>query len=226
VQPPAAARPRRGRPRVVGTEQRILDTALAMLAASGYAALRLDELARRAGVAKTTVLRRWPSKAAVVAAAVERLALHTVEVPESSTLRDDLHALLSNAATVFGHGPGRFVPRLLREAGRHPEIAELLQTVIHTRRMGYRRAVGRAIARGELDPEIDQELLIDLLIGPLWTRLLITHDPLPPSIVDDIVAAVLRAYPAPPGTRVASTAATSVPAAQPSTAAISLMRTP
>jgi AcrR family transcriptional regulator len=182
---------------VAGTEQRILDTALAMLAESGYAALRLDEVARRAGVAKTTVLRRWPSKAAVIAAAVERLALDTVEMRESDSLREDLHALLNNAVTVFGHGHGRFVPRLLREAGRHPEITELLQTVIHTRRMAYRRAVGRAIARGELDPEIDQELLIDLLIGPVWTRLLVTQDALPRSIADDIVAAVLRAYPAP-----------------------------
>jgi hypothetical protein len=98
---------------------------------------------------------------------------------------------------VFGRGEGRFVPRLIREAGQHPEIAGLVQTVIHTRRMGYRRALGRAIARGELDPEIDQELLVDLLIGPVWTRLLVTHDPLPPSIVDDIVDAVLRAYSAP-----------------------------
>jgi AcrR family transcriptional regulator len=179
---------------VPGTDVRILDTAVAMLAESGYAALRLDELARRAEVAKTTILRRWPSKAAVAAAAVERLALHTVDVSEASTLRDDLHALLSNAVTVFSHGQGRFVPRLIREAGRHPEIADLLQTVIDTRRMGYRRALGRAIARGELDPEIDQELLIDLLIGPIWTRLFITHDPLPASIVDDIVAAILRAY--------------------------------
>jgi AcrR family transcriptional regulator len=182
---------------VPGTERRILECALTMLAESGYAALRLDELARRAGVAKTTILRRWPSKAAVAAAAVERLALHTVDVPEASTLRDDLHALLDNAVTVFSHGQGRFVPRLIRESGQHPELADLLQTVIHTRRMGYRRALGRAIARGELDPEIDQELLIDLLIGPIWTRLIITHDPLPASVVDDIVGAVMRAYPAP-----------------------------
>jgi AcrR family transcriptional regulator len=182
---------------VPGTEQRILECALTMLAESGYAALRLDELARRAGVAKTTILRRWPSKAAVAAAAVERLALHTVDVPEASTLRDDLHALLNNAVTVFSRGHGRFVPRLIREAGAHPEIADLLRAVIHTRRMGYRRALGRAIARGELDPETDQELLIDLLIGPIWARLLITHDPLPPTIVDDIVGAVLRAFPAP-----------------------------
>jgi AcrR family transcriptional regulator len=179
---------------VPGTESRILDTALAMLGDVGYAALRLDELARRAGVAKTTILRRWPSKAAVVAAAVERLALHTVDVPEASSLRDDLHALLTNAVTVFGHGEGRFVPRLFRESGQHPEIADLVRAVIETRRMGYRRALGRAIARGQLDPEVDQELLIDLLIGPIWTRLLVTQDPLPLSIVDDIVSVILRAY--------------------------------
>jgi AcrR family transcriptional regulator len=182
---------------VPGTEQRILDTVLAMLAESGYAALRLDELARRAGVAKTTILRRWPSKAAVAAAAVDRLALHTVDVPEASTLRDDLRALLNNAVTVFSQGEGRFVPQLIRESGQHPEIAELLQTVIDTRRMGYRRALGRAIARGELDPETDQELLIDLLIGPIWARLLVSRDPLPESIVDDIIGVVLRADPAP-----------------------------
>lgn len=186
---------RRGRPPVPGTDERILECALTMLAESGYAALRLDELARRAGVAKTTILRRWPSKAAVAAAAVDRLALHTVDVPEASTLHDDLRALLDNAVTVFGRGEGRFVPRLVREAGRHPEIADVVEAVVHTRRMGYRRAIGRAIARGELDPETDQELLIDLLIGPVWARLLITHDPLPPSIVDDIVGVVLRAYP-------------------------------
>jgi hypothetical protein len=65
--------------------------------------------------------------------------------------------------------------------------------VIHTRRMGFRRALGRAIARGEIEPDIDQELLI----GPVWSRLVITRDPLPLSIVDDIVDAVLRAYPPP-----------------------------
>jgi len=168
-----------------------------MLAEAGYAGFRLDALAARAGVAKTTILRRWPSKAAVAAAAVERLALQTVELPESGTLRGDLHALLTSAVTVFVHADGRFVPRLLRESGHHPEIAELLHTVIHTRRLAYRRVLGRAIARHELDPDVDQDLLIDLLIGPIWTRLLITRDPITAELVDEIVDALIRAFPAP-----------------------------
>jgi AcrR family transcriptional regulator len=193
-----AGRPRRrGRPPSPGVDERILDAALAMLADGGYAGFRLEALAARAGVAKTTILRRWPSKAAVAAAAVERLALQTVALPESGTLRGDLHALLTSAVTVFTHGDGRFVPRLIRESGHHPEIADLLHTVIHTRRLAYRRVVGRAIARHELDPDVDQDLLIDLLIGPIWTRLLITRDPITPTLVDEIVDALTRAFPAP-----------------------------
>src|SRR3954453_16702527 len=90
---PTAAR--RGRPLSPQLDDRILEAALAMLADVGYAQLRLDALALRAGVAKTTILRRWPSKAAVGAAAVQLLALQTADVPESSNLREDLQSLLS-----------------------------------------------------------------------------------------------------------------------------------
>ena len=47
------------------------------------------------------------------------------------------------------------------------------------------------------DPDIDQDLLIDLLVGPIWTRLLITHEPIPKPLIDEIVDAITRAFPAP-----------------------------
>ena len=177
-----------------------------MLAEGGYAGFRLDTLAARAGVAKTTILRRWPSKAAVAAAAVEQLALQTVDVPESGTLRGDLHALLTSAVAVFTNGHGAFVPELIRESGHHAEIADLLQMVIHTRRLAYRRALNRAIARHELDPGIDQEIIIDLLVGPMWTRLLITRERITKPFVDDIIDAVIRAFPPPADPTAAATA--------------------
>jgi AcrR family transcriptional regulator len=187
---------RRGRPLSPELDDRILDAALAMLADIGYAQLRLDALAARAGVAKTTILRRWPSKAAVAAAAVQRLALQTAEVPDSGDLREDLQALLANAVAAFAGGPGRFVPALMRESGHHAEIADLLATVIQTRRAAYRRVLNRAIARHDLHPDVDQEVIIDLLVGPLWTRLLITRQPVDQNLVEEIVDAILRAYPA------------------------------
>lgn len=177
-----------------GLDDRILEAALATLAEVGYMRLRLDALAARAGVAKTTILRRWPSKAAIAAAAVQRLALQTVDVPESGDLREDLRAMLGNAVVTFGEGDGRFVPAMMRESGHHAEIADLLATVIRTRRAAYRRVLNRAIARHDLDPDIDQEVVIDLLVGPLWTRLLITREPVTHALVDEIVDVVLRAY--------------------------------
>jgi AcrR family transcriptional regulator len=195
--PPVPARPRRGRPRAPDTAERVLAAALELLARDGYAGLTLNALAARAGVAKTTILRRWGSKAAVAAAAVERLALHSVDLPASGTLRGDLIALQEKAIAVFTDGEGGFVPRLMRESGHHPEIADLLHTVIHTRRLAYHRILGRAIARGELDPDVDQDMIIDMLIGSIWTRLLITRDPITDGLVEEIVDAILRAYPPP-----------------------------
>src|SRR3954452_9278940 len=197
-QPDGAGRRGRGRPPSPGIDQRILDAALELLASGGYARFRLDELAKRAGVAKTTILRRWPSKAAVAAAAVEQLALQTTDVPATGSLRGDLHSLLTSAVAVFTNGHGDFVPRLIRESGHHPEIADLLHTVIHTRRLAYRRVLNRAIARHELDAGIDQEIIIDLLVGPMWTRLLITRDPITDAFIDEIVDVIIRAYPPPP----------------------------
>ena len=192
--------PGRGRPRNPTLDERILDQVLVLLASHGYAGLTLDELAARSGVAKTTILRRWPSKAAVAAAGVERLALQTVDVPDSGSLRGDLRALLHGAVDSFVRGRGQFVPRLLRETGHHPEIADLLYTVIHTRRQAYRRVLALAVARGELAPTVDQELMIDLLIGPIWTRLLITHDPITGEYVDSVVETVLVAFGVEPAT--------------------------
>ena len=191
----AEASPRgRGRPRDPALDDRILEQALVLLGSHGYAGLTLDELAARSGVAKTTVLRRWPSEAAVAAAGVERLALQSVDVPNSGTLRADLRALLHGAVETFVRGRGQFVARLIREAGHHPEITDLVHTVIHTRRQAYRRVLALAIARGELAPSVDQELLMDLLIGPIWTRLLITRDPITGDYVDSIVETVLIAF--------------------------------
>jgi AcrR family transcriptional regulator len=186
--------PGRGRPRDRALDERILEQVIALLGARGYTGLTLDELAVRSGVAKTTILRRWPSKAAVAAAGVERLALQSVDVPDSGILEADLLALLHGAVEAFVRGRGQFIARLIREAGHHPEIAELLHTVIHTRRQAYRRVLALAIARGELAPSVDQDLLIDLLIGPIWTRMLITRDPITREYVDSIVEAVLIAF--------------------------------
>ena len=80
----------RGRPRRPEADAEILDAALAMLRAGGYRALSLDEVARRAGTAKSSIYRRWASKAALAAEIVRR----EVPTPEGDVV-DAFEALMN-----------------------------------------------------------------------------------------------------------------------------------
>ncbi|HWW61196.1 MAG TPA: helix-turn-helix domain-containing protein [Thermoanaerobaculia bacterium] len=80
----------RGRPRREGADEEILAIARAMLRDGRDAgALTVDAVAERAGVAKTTVYRRWPSKRALIAAAIE---------PLIASRKDEVDAVLAAIA--------------------------------------------------------------------------------------------------------------------------------
>src|SRR5437870_9576200 len=87
ITPPRA----RGRPRRADADEQILDAALAMLQDGGYRQLSLDEVARRAGTAKSSIYRRWPSKAALAAEIVRR----ETPLPETSDLDSSVRAFES-----------------------------------------------------------------------------------------------------------------------------------
>lgn len=74
----------RGRPRREGADEEILAVTLEMLREAGYGALTVDAVAERAGVAKTTLYRRWPSKSTLVAAAI---APFSAEADDDALLR-------------------------------------------------------------------------------------------------------------------------------------------
>lgn len=172
-------------------DERILDAALSLLIRSGYEGLRVDDVATDAGVAKTTLYRRWASKEALVAEVVRRLYLDRVQAADHGHLRADLVALLSESFELLFEGPGRVIEDLVRESGASRELAQLVRSTTEARRRAFHQAMNRGVARGELDPAVDHELIIDLLVGPLWTRLLVTERPMTGDDVATIVDAVL-----------------------------------
>ena len=151
----------------------------------------MDAIADGAGVGRTTIYRRWPSKAAVVAAAVGSLYLDRVEVPDTGSLSDDLVALLTESYRLMSDGSGRVLERLIREAGENAELAELVRATFQARRRFYATILDRATARGELSADVDQELLLDLLLGPLMFRLLVTGAPVMPDAARSVVDVAL-----------------------------------
>jgi AcrR family transcriptional regulator len=149
------------------------------LAETGYARMSMDAVARRAGVGKAAVYRRWPSKQAMLIDLVGAAVLRTVpEVPDAGSLAGDVRGFLDViAAQATDPRVNRIALDLLAETARNPELADALHDVVaEPRRTAAAGVLARAIDRGELPADLDREIGLDLLVGPLIMRLLIAAD--------------------------------------------------
>ncbi|GES34069.1 TetR/AcrR family transcriptional regulator [Streptomyces angustmyceticus] len=167
----------------------------AELAAAGFARMSIEGIARRAGVGKTAVYRRWRSKLHLVLDVVSAVAAAGMPTPDTGSLSGDVRMLLEVAARALRHPmASQIVPDLLAEAARSPELAAALKAALHDSQEGVAAAVvARAVERGELPPDVDTRLALDLLTGPLYWRLLVTRDELPKGYLDALSASVVAA---------------------------------
>ena len=125
----------RGRPRRAEADAEILDAALAMLRVGGYRALSLDEVARRAGTAKSSIYRRWASKAALAAEIVRR------EVPAP-----DGDAVVAFEALLNG-AMGGVVASLIGEAQESAETRSIVLDLLAPYRTAGADALGSILFR-------------------------------------------------------------------------------
>jgi AcrR family transcriptional regulator len=144
--------------------RRVLDAALLELARSGHAGFRMDAVASMAEVNKTTIYRRWPSRAALVAAVVDRMRtpLRENPLPDTGQLESDLVEAFARRFTFGRKVEGRAWTRLLDERYR-PEVEAIIGDAVNARRDEWRAMVTRAIDRGEVPPGTDARLLLDLV---------------------------------------------------------------
>ena len=175
----------------------IREAVLEELAANGYGRLSIEGVARRAGVGKTTIYRRWDSKLEMVLAVVSAVAVQGLAPPDTGSLRGDLRAMLGAASMALRHPLAlQIVPDLLAEAARNPQIAGTLQTALRDTQLGFTAAVlAKAVERGEIEAGTDVQLALDLAIGPLYWRLAVVRTKLPKGYLDtlaDRVTAALR----------------------------------
>jgi AcrR family transcriptional regulator len=169
-----------------------IEATLAELTEHGYAALTLDGVARRAGVHKTTLYRRWGTRESLVLEAMLERAGSMIAVSDTGSLRADLLELArtaaSNAATPEAASMARAVvagapfDALLADAnGRFWAERLTLDEGI----------VVRAIERGEVDPTISPRIVIEAVLGPIHLRLLLTGEPIDDSFLESTVDLVV-----------------------------------
>jgi AcrR family transcriptional regulator len=154
----------------------ILQAALETFVERGFAAARLEEVARRAGVTRGTMYLYFPSKQALFEAVVRRSVIPGIERAEqiSSGFQGDSADLLERLVRDWwervGNSPtlGGLPKLVMAEAANFPDLARFYhEQVVRRGQAVLARAVQRGIQRGEFDPDVDPAIIARLAVAPL-----------------------------------------------------------
>ncbi len=173
----------------------ITDAVLHELAEQGYGRLSMEAVAKRAGVGKSALYRRWKSKDEMIAAVVTEFSVTRAAAVDTGSLRGDLRETMRALIDWLTHPLfSRILPDLVAEDARNPDRTRSTRENIG----GLRREVGevmlrRAIARGELPEDLDLEMGLDVLAAPIYWRLVVRRAEAEPDYVDRLVEYALRA---------------------------------
>src|SRR5690242_2955771 len=189
---PAGAAPR-GRPRSAEADRAILTATADLLAERGLAAMSIEEVAARAGVGKTTIYRRWPSKGLLALDAFVISFRAEQPLPDTGSLRGDLLAALHawvRAVTQTAMGP--MLTGLIAEAQHDPELRGAWRDrVLEPLRTQHRIMLDRAIERGEIPASVNRDVVLDLFFGAAEHRLLLGHLPMTGDFITEVVDMIL-----------------------------------
>ena len=189
---PAGGAPR-GRPRSAEADRAILAATADLLAERGLAAMSIEEVAARAGVGKTTIYRRWPSKGLLALDAFVISFRAEQPLPDTGTLRGDLLSALHawvRAVTQTAMGP--MLTGLIAEAQHDPELRGAWRDrVLEPMRTQHRVMLDRAIERGEIPASVDRDVVLDLFFGAAEHRLLLGHLPMTGDFIAEVVDMIL-----------------------------------
>jgi AcrR family transcriptional regulator len=171
----------------------ILQTAIDLVDELGFRAVSIELIAAKAGVAKTTIYRRWSNKAAVVMDGFMLRFGSPTQFPKAKTVTDSIRRQMRTMARAFRSRDGALIKALLAEAQFDAELA----TAFYERWTLPRRKMAlavfqKAISQGELRSDIDLETTIDLLYAPMYYRLQMGTGSLSDAYIDQVFNHVME----------------------------------
>lgn len=174
----------RGRPRNPDADHAILQAALELFIERGFEGTSIEQIAKRAGVGKLTVYRRWPSKEELLPQAIEALVAQDVPWPSDEEIaaaspHELVEAALDAAATTASDPSFRaLVARVLGSSVSHPALmAAYWQHYLLPRRELTKHLLRRAQKDGAVAEDADLDVLIDMMAGAVMYRVLQPHPP-------------------------------------------------
>jgi AcrR family transcriptional regulator len=174
----------------------VLDAALSVLAELGYAGLSIDRIAERSGVNKTTIYRRWQTKEAVLAAAVNEVAADIFPIPSTGSIDEDLRSFGRGLVDFLANDEPRVagvVRALFSDAVYEPQFAELKRNLFAGRYQDAASMVDAAIKRGELPADVDVREFVGLVTASVYYRKLVTEEPIDYAVADRAATTALIA---------------------------------
>lgn len=173
--------------RVRRSRAAVLAATSALLFERGYSGVSVDEVARRSGVAKTTIYRHWPARTDLLRDACANIGTPQT-APDLGSLRADLAALMGALADALTTAPWTSVLPSIVDAGeRDPDMAEMYRRLQQGYSAPFETAIRRGIDRGELPADTDVAALAAALIGPLFFRRWFAREPLTDGFVKEIM---------------------------------------
>jgi AcrR family transcriptional regulator len=179
--------------RVLRSKDAVLQATFELLMESGLSGVSVDEIARRSGVAKTTIYRHWPTRTAVLLDACSRLSARP-EAPDTGSLKGDLTILAEQVAARLSTGRWSSVlPSVVDAAEREPDLAAVHARLNADMMSGFRTAIARAQMRGDVSKDRPDGDLIEAIVGPLFYRRWFSREPLTAEVARGIVRRALAA---------------------------------
>ena len=177
----------------------IMEVTLAQLAEVGYERLSIPLIAELAGVNKTSIYRRWPSKTELVRDAFGSAMSHADQVPDTGELRGDLIALTKSGAVFMQSSLGKALIKIMLAEGGNPQLTALAHMAQrHQASSGPAAVMARAVARGELKSCLDPTLILFTLAGAIMHRVFVEQKKPTDSFIKQIVELVLTGAQAKP----------------------------
>ncbi len=181
-----------GRPRSETSRRSILDATRRLLTHTSVQKLSIEAIARKAGVGKTTIYRWWPSKSAVIMEAVfSQPAFHNI-LPTPKSAADGVRVQIEKLARQLNGKNGRLVAQIIGEAQPDPKSLQIfIDVFLQDRYNSLSSYIEGGKQNGEFDTNIDTDSAIDIILGPLFFRLLSGQD-IDTDFADDMANMLLK----------------------------------
>ncbi|MGM9473301.1 TetR/AcrR family transcriptional regulator [Pseudarthrobacter sp. YS3] len=178
------------------SEQSILDATRELLGEAGFGSLTVEGVAARAGVAKTTIYRRYRSKTDLALAVLLEMVDDVSTRPYVDDTGAELMRLVDRTVQLMSSTVmGRIMKGLVSEVAADPELARVYRERVVSHRVADVEAlVDRGVSRGELRAGLDPEMVTDLLLGPIYYRFFLSGAPLDKRFGERLVATLLPAF--------------------------------